>query len=509
MVRATAKASSVPAPVGGLNDRDSIADMPKTDAVILENWWPYPSYIGVRKGSIDFTTGFTSPVETLAEYLPSAGNAKIFAVSGGSIYDATGGGAIGAPMVSGLSSSWMQWQGITTPGGSFLYMVNGLDKPQLWNGTTWTAVDGASTPAITGVTTTSLAHVTLFKNRLFFTQANSLTVWYLPVNSIGGAASMIDLGSVFRRGGRVEACYTWTIDAGAGADDHFAIITSNGEVAVYRGTDPSSASDWSLIGVFMLGHPLGRRCGTKMGGDLVINSTEGLLPLSKALLSMTINRQVALTDKIQNSISEATQLYGHVDGWQVELFPDANMMILNVPTGNGDDFQYVQNTITGAWTKFIGWNAKCWLNAENGLYFGSEDAVVKAWVGTTDNGSGIIADVLPAFSEFGQPARNKFFTLVRPNILTNGRPSITYGLNIDYAIQAPQGTLTYNTPTGMVWGSMTWGSMVWGGSIVQSASWQTVGALSKSAAIRLRVNNSGSDVRLTNVDYVHQVGGIL
>ena len=96
---------------------------------------------------------------------------------------------------------------------------------------------------------------------------------------------MIDLGSVFRRGGRIEACYTWTIDAGAGADDHFAIITSNGEVAVYRGTDPSSASDWSLIGVFMLGHPLGRRCGTKMGGDLVINSTEGLLPLSKALLS--------------------------------------------------------------------------------------------------------------------------------------------------------------------------------------------------------------------------------
>lgn len=509
MVRATAKSSSVPAPVGGLNDRDSIADMPAQDAVILENWWPYPAYIGVRKGSEEHATGFTAPVATIAEYLPPFGNSNLFACSNGYVYDVTSPGPIGTPMVSGLQNSYFQWQGLTTPGGSFLYMVNGVDNPLLWDGATWKQVTGVSTPAITGVTTSTLSHVTLFKNRLFFTEANSLRVWFLPVNSIGGAASSLDLGSIFRRGGRVEACYTWTIDAGSGADDHFVIITSNGEVAVYRGTDPTTATDWSLIGVFTLGHPLGRRCGTKLGGDLVINSTEGLLPLSKALLSMTINRHVALTDKIQNSISEATQAYGNLPGWQVEIFPDANMLILNVPTGNGGGFQYVQNTITGAWTKFTGWNAYCWLNAENGLYYGSDNAVCRAWTGNLDKSVGIVADVLPAFSEFGTGARNKFFTMVRPNILTNGSPSVTYGLNTDYAIQDPQGTLSYNAPTGMVWGSMIWGEMIWGGSLVPLASWQTVGAVSKSAAIRLRVNNSGSQVRLTNVDYLHQVGGVL
>ncbi|MGK3945817.1 hypothetical protein ABK046_46665, partial [Streptomyces caeruleatus] len=89
----------------------------------------------------------------------------------------------------------------------------------------WTAITGVSTPAITGVTTSTLAHVTLFKNRLFFVQNNSMNVWYLPVNSIGGTASMLDLGSVFRRGGRVEACYTWTLDAGDGSDDHFVVIS--------------------------------------------------------------------------------------------------------------------------------------------------------------------------------------------------------------------------------------------------------------------------------------------
>jgi len=145
----------------------------------------------------------------------------------------------------------------------------------------------------------------------------------------------------------------------------------------------------------------------------------------------------------------------------------------------------------------------------DGLYYGSGNAVVRAWKGTTDNGEGIVADVLPAFSQFGQEARNKFFTMVRPNILTNGSPSIDYGLNVDYAIQQPQGTLSFTPPTGMTWGSMVWGSMIWGGSLVPVNQWQTVGAVSNSAAIRLRVMNNGSDVRLTNVDYLHQVGGVL
>jgi hypothetical protein len=483
--------------------------MSPQDAVVLTNWWPYPSYIGVRKGSQNHATGFASPVETIAEYLPPSGASKLFAVAGGAIYDATSAGAIGAAAVSGLTNSQWQWQGITTPGGSYLYMVNGVDKPQLWNGTTWTAIDGVSVPAITGVTTTTLAHVTLFKNRLFFTQQNTLSLWYLPVNSVGGAAALMDLGSVFRKGGRIEAVYAWTIDAGSGMDDHLVIISSNGEVAVYRGSDPSSSTDWSITGVFVLGRPLGRRCGTKFGGDLAINTTEGIYPLSKGLMSNDVNRQNALTDKIQNSTSQMAQLYSANSGWQVELFTDANMLILNIPAGNGVNFQYVQNTITGAWAKFTGWDARCWVNASTGLYYGGATAVIKAWVGDLDGSTGITADVLPAFSMFGRQAQNKFFTMVRPNFLTNGNPSVYYGLNTDYQLVDPEGALDTSTPTGMTWGAMTWGSMVWGGQIVPLSKWQTVGGVANAAAVRLRVLNNGSEVRLNSVDYLHQIGGVL
>jgi len=169
----------------------------------------------------------------------------------------------------------------------------------------------------------------------------------------------------------------------------------------------------------------------------------------------------------------------------------------------------VQNTITGAWAKFTGWNAQCWLNSSNGLFFGSGNAVVRAWQGSTDNTLGIQADVLPAFGYFGAKARNKFFTMVRPYLLTNGNPSVDYALNVDFAEQQPNGTLSFNAPTGMTWGAMTWGSMTWGGSLVPVQGWNTVGAVANAAAIRLRVLNNGAAVRLSNVDYLHQLGGVL
>lgn len=510
MVRPVAKTASIPAPVGGLNDRDSVADMPPKDAVIMENWWPYPSYVGIRKGSVSHVTGFPAAVETLAEYLPANGARKLFAVSNGAIYDATSSGVVGAPMITELANSQFQHQQITTPGGSFLYLVNGIDFPQLWNGTTWQSILGTGpAPHISGTDPSKFVHVNLFKNRLFFVEANSLNVHYLPVNSITGTASLLDLGSIFRLGGYLMASYTWTLDAGNGMDDHIVFISSNGEVAVYSGTDPSSADTWALVGVFSIGRPLGRRCGVKLGGDLVINTTEGIISLSNGLLSSSIQRIGVLSDKIQNSVGLVADLYRDNFGWQVEFFPDATMLILNVPAGYGMNFQFVQNTITGAWAKFTGWDARCFISSFDGLYYGDSNSVTKAWVVSTDKGVAIQGDLLPAFSDFRAQGRNKFFTMLRPNVLTDASPSLQYGLNVNYAPQEPTGTLSSSTPSGMVWGSMVWGSMTWGGGLTALSQWQTVGDVGFSGAARLKCLNNGADVRLTSVDYLYQVGGIL
>lgn len=503
---ATAKHTSIPAPVGGLNDRFSFVEQKPNEAVVLENWYPYTSYVGIRKGSKNHVTGFESPVETLVEYMPESAESKLFAVSGGSIYNVTNSGTVGAPVVTGLTNSRWQETMITTPGGSFLVMVNGADAPRVFNGTAW------STMAINHANPADLIHVCLFKNRLYFVERNSAEIHYLPVQSIGGNSSAFPLGSVFKRGGFVNAIYTWTVDAGSGADDHLVIISSKGEVAVYAGTDPSSATDWRLVGVFSFGTPIGRRCGIKYAGDLLINCVEGVLPLGKALQSVTVDARVAITDKIQNSVSQDADSYQSNFGWQLCLFEELNMIILNVPRGTLGNYQYVQNTITGSWAKFTGWNAICWLNSKNGLFYGDANSVKQAWIGSTDVGASINADLILSFQYFGEKGANKYFTMVKPFLYSNGNPSIKYGLCPDFNYIEPQGEFNYTPPSGMVWGQMVWGqsTMIWVGGLVPiTGGWHTVGAVANTAALRLKIQNNGADVRFMNVSYVFNPGNVL
>ncbi len=58
----------------------------------------------------------------------------------------------------------------------------------------------------------------------------------------------------------------------------------------------------------------------------------------------------------------------------------------------------------------------------------------------------------------------------------------------------------------MTWGAMVWGLMTWGGGLTAITAWQTVGAVANSAAVRMKVQNNGTDVRFTNMDYLYQQG---
>lgn len=506
--RATS-ATTITAPVMGLNDRDAIANMKPEYAVIMRNWWPEPSEVSIRKGSITHATGLPAAVETIFEYNPPSGATKVFAAADGDVYDVTASGTVGAAVITGKSNDRWQAVPMTTPGGNFVYIFNGVDEPMLYNGTTWMAVDDVSTPNITGLTTSDIVDGVVFKGRLYLVEVGSMSLWYLPPAQVGGSASDIDMGQIFQRGGRIVTARTWTIDAGDGSDDHLVVISSEGEVAVFAGFDPSDANTWRLVGLFYLGKPIGQRCAVKFGGDLLIITRDGVFPLGSGLLSASIDKRVALTDAIQNKIRlDATTNFSRF-GWQLVVFSQESALILNTP-GQFASKQYVMNTLTGAWSEFNGWDANCWLYSQDSLFYGTDDGrVVRAWVQNSDDGTPITADVLPAFSYFGSKAANKFFTLVRPYLATGGKPSILYSLNGDFQASDPFGVLVTTPPEGMTWGAMVWGSMIWGGSLQQVQDWLTVGGVYKSASLRLQVNNNQAAVTWAATDYVYTRGGIL
>jgi hypothetical protein len=497
----TARTASFPAPIGGLNARDPLAAMKPTDAVIMENWWPTPSSVEIRKGWVPWSTGYVNPVQTLMRYAPTGGSYKLFAAAGGSIFDATTQGPVGAAVITGLSSAQWQYTNIITPGGSFLWLVNGIDQAQMYNGAAW------SVPAVTGVSTANIIGVNVFGNRLFMVEKNTLKVWYLAVQSIAGAATVFDLSTIFGRGGYLMAMGTWSVDAGNGMNDMAVFVSSEGEVAIYQGIDPTT---WTKQGVYVVGRPIGRKCLTKVAGDCLLVCEDGVYPLSRALQSSTIDRSIAITDKIQETITAATTAYQNNYGWQATLFPDASQLWLNVPSDNLNNFQFVQNTISGSWTKFTNMNARCWEVTGQSIFFGSTNQVCKAWTGQFDDGAQIQADALSAYQNFRAPASAKYFTMVRPSITADGNPSILYGLDLDFLNTPASGALSFIPPTAvMVWGTMVWGTMVWGGSLQQIGSWETVGGVGYYAALRLTVQANGSQVVWNATDYVYQVGGVL
>ena len=457
--------ASLPAPVGGWNARDALANMSPVDAVVLENLFPSVSSVNLRGGYSNHATGITGQVETIMTYNAGA-NDKMFAIAGGKIYDVTSAGAVGAAVVSGLTNSRWEYVNISTAGGSFLYLANGVDKPLLYNGTTWTSIDGASTPAITGVTTTSLTSPTLFKNRMWFIEKDTLKAWYLPVSSVGGAAQSLNLSSIARMGGSLVAMGTWTIDAGYGVDDNLVLISDQGEVFVYRGTDPSNASTWALIGVWQIGAPVSRRCMTKYGGDLLVLTLDGLLPMAGALQSSRLDPQVALSDKIQGAFAAATKAYKDNFGWALIYNPLNNALIVNVPVGTGSQQQFVMNNITKAWCKFTGWYANCWTLLNDNPYFGGNGVVAKAWTtdytGYNDNGTNIVTNALQAFNYFDSRGTIKYFTRARPTVYTNGQPAINVGINVDFKITNNVGTLPFSSVTYGLWDTALWDQSFWG-----------------------------------------------
>lgn len=509
--KSKSRSSSLPAPVGGWNARDSLASMSPTDAVTLENWFPLTTECRIRGGYTQWSTGLPAQVESLFVY-SGAASEKLWAACSGSFYDCSAGGAVGAAAVTGLTNSRWQYVNVTTAGGNFMYVANGTDTPYLYDGATWTSITGVSTPAITGVTTTNLDNPITFKTRVFFIEKNTLKTWYLGTNSIGGAANTVDMSAVAQRGGHIICHATWTIDAGTGVDDYYVAVTSMGEIIIYQGTDPSSANTWALKGVWYLGHPVGKRCLYKLAGDLLYISQDGLMPLGASLQSSRVNPRVALTDKIQYAISSAVSNYGSNFGWQVLYLARENQLYLNVPVAEGSQQnQYVMNTISKSWCKFTGWEANCWELFNDSPYFGGNGIVGLAWNGNTDNGAAIQGNALQAFSSYGAPGILKRFTMTRPIFRANGAPSLLSSMNLDFNTSVSVAPLTFSAVTYAAWdgASSKWDISVWGADLSIIQNWQGANGIGYYAAPQMQVASSGIDVRWVSTDVVYETGAIL
>ena len=573
-----AQVESVPAPTGGLNARDAYAEMPPTDALVMDNMFPTPSYVAVRNGSLQWVLGM--PVSTLACYSQASGARHLFAAANGNIYDVTASGALGAAQVTGNTTDRWQYVNFGAGGGQYLIMVNGQDYMQAYNGTGWQTVGNGTgavissasavtttatvttatphglatgntitvigatpaaynvtnavitvtssttftytmlsapggvmtvigtytySPSITGVATNTLINVSAFQGRLFFIQKNSMKAWYLPLLSVGGAAQYLDLSSQTTLGGYLVAMATWTIETATSMVELGCFITSEGEVLVYQGNDPSFASSWYKLGTFRIGRPIGYKCTVRIGSDVACITADGLVPLSKALVSNRSENAIAISDKIQNLINTDVQSYATQVGWQAILHPIGNKLIMNVPAPISA-YQYVQNTVNNSWCKFTGWNATCFELVGDQLFYGCANGVYLCDYLNSDNGANINAVCIQAPSYFGSHAE-KQFTMARPVMTSNGPVKPSFQINTDFNLSAPTNQIYFSSAAFTFWGAPWYSN--WSTINQVFKNWVSVNGTGYAGSPALAIAVNGATVSWQATDIAYLPGGVL
>lgn len=504
--------TSLPAPIGGLNARDSIANMAPEDAVILENWFPKTTSVDVRAGYSAWNT-FTGIAQTILVYSGVSATKVFPCVKNGStfsIFEGTSSGALASPVVGGsgptvqaLTSTRFDYVNFGNSGGQFLLAVNGVDVPIRYDGTTWTA------STVSGGTPANYFTIAVFARRIWFADKNSMIVRYLAVDAITGATTTFHVGPEFKLGGSLNSIITVT-DASDTLTDYIGFLSTEGEIVAYAGTDPASAATWGKVAHFRIGRPVikGNRAWCKWGSDALVLCADGVYPLRKAISANAQSAGLAVSAKIRNLINRDLVIHGARFGWQAIVHPAGGKLIVNVPTNeDSSSYQYVMNTETGAWCKFTGWTAFCFEVARDVLYFGGNGVMVKADVTANDGTAIISTDVQQAFNYLGTRGRTKHMKLMRPILATDGEYQLGLKVDTDYKNQPPTFLRTVSGGGGDPWGGI-W-DVAWSGAMVAQTKWYGIGGEGHAIAPRLKTRTDETSISWSATDVVYELGGVI
>jgi hypothetical protein len=517
----------VPSPQGGINAISGAGMVPEQDALFLTNMIPQEYGVHVRKGYREWCqpVPLGDGIRTLIPFSSGDSDApadKLFAANSDGIYDVTTEGA--APVkkldwpIKTERTGWMSWHAYTTIAGQFILACDNENGYYVYTASTDTWAVGA----ITGPTPAEslLDFVTVWKNRVWFVQQSTGSAWYLPVGQITGSATEFIFGNKFKYGGYLKSLWNWTVDGGEGVDDYLAVISSGGDMLIYKGEDPATAGSFRQVGSWYIGKTTqGRRQGDDFGGDLLVLSTYGLLQVSKMIAGAPAqDSTVQLTYKINPRINNMLERGNTKYGWQIKLAPKDQLIFLITPKEAAYPFtQFVFSTATRAWAQFSGVPMMCAENYQDKFMFGSNDNRVFVYDGLLDNllladagasSKTVQWEMLTGFQTYGMPANFKRAHFLRPRFIGAETPVYNIAARFDFDLSfLPMPYPTASTDFGR-WDQGFWDAVKWAGETI-TTQYPTGGAgMGQHIAIAMRGQSAGNTIYL-GCDLMLDSGGYL
>lgn len=517
-----AATKSFPTLVRGWIANQALSSPQPGGAALFENFFPTATSARMRAGTqLHATVGDGSKqVGSMFSYVAGT-SSRIFAATENAVYNIT---TIVDPLispaaaVSGMTGGDWSVVQFQTPGGIFLRMVNGMDTPRVYDGTLF-----STSPAITGtgLTPENLSFVWAYKKRLFFIEKNSMNAWYLDVESLGGTATKLPLGANFASGGFLTFGATWSLDSGGGLSEQCAFMSTEGEVVVFEGDNPGSASTWNRVGTYRIGRPLGPKAVIRGGGDLIISTDVGFVPLSQA-----VNRDAAVLAASAVSFPIETEWNDRVAQrssvqWHAEVWPTRQMVVIALPSINdARPEMLVVNARTGSWGVYTGWDGTCLQLFDKRLFYGDGfGRIIEAEVGGLDVGEPeqpsrpYTAAAVPLFDGLRDPTAIKTAGTARAVIRAPGDVIVQMSAHADFMIEMPAAPSSSPGEDGSLWDIGLWGTATWGSQAVKETTqdWESVSAVGYALAPGIQIT-SGSiappDVELVRIDMTYDGGDL-
>jgi hypothetical protein len=513
---------TVPAPVGGLNYRDPITAMAATDAVVLTNLIPRQQGVELRKGwkehsdAVEIATVPQSAESVFSYKAPNPANDKVFMAAAGNIYDVTAGGAptVAVSTTGSSSDDWWTTQ-FSTAADTFLLAVS----PGAGYWTYSTSSGWVNRTATTVGLSVNVRTVAVWKRRIWFTVSDDPQVYYMrAVDQISGHADAFPMGSLLRNGGYVSALTNWTIDAGVSVDDYLVAVGTEGDVGVWEGTDPSSANTFGLKGVWYVGPvPTYGRYFTQVGGDVMIVSELGLVPMSRLFTGQFSSdaQGNGPAAKIQSVFAPLVKRLRGNKRWDVSVVSSARVLLISLPVDGGVYRQFAMDTTTGAWCEFENLPIRCVTVIGGELYFGTVDGpVCRGLYGSLDgaaqDGTGGVyplGEAQCAFNAFGSPAQLKTFHMARTIFIGSAAPSVQVSMNTQFVATDSSGAPAFSDPETALWDTGIWNLAVWVASNNFQA-WHGTAGLGYYGSLRLKLRGTPGTTFLS-ANVLSEIGGVM
>jgi hypothetical protein len=417
------------------------------------------------------------------------------------------------------------------------------------DGVTFTTLSGVAGPAGDGITNITydptkippgvvqgrgLVYAWKYRNRLYFIQQDSMNAWFLPIDAVGGVLQPITLGGAASRGGKLLFGATWSIDAGDGIDDKCVFVTDLGEVLIFTGSNPADAANWRQEGRYQIGAPLGMNAHMQLGGDLMIATVDGIVPLSQAINKDSGALDLAMITHPIKPLWRTEVELKREWAWSMKRWDEYGAAFVATPGGETPSTTHCLgvNNATGAWFVFT-YDATAFLRMRADMFFGDQRGIIlqadrtgfdDARPGVIDGvpqtiGVPYVATLVGGWELFQSGAAQVVWHQARA-VFTSGAaepfvPQLT--ATVDYVVTIPQPPPPGEDPLPLdVWDEGTWDTLRWdipkpGKPPARNTMWMSIGMTGFAHAPIVQVTlaqQARPSVELIAISTTQERGGI-